>query len=175
MIRTILLSTAFALFIGLTKSLLLHTRVQETAPSGDPVLRYLAAPYVMLCCALFFVAVGIYQWFDPINHRYSGNLMLLSYIPTALGLCAIGVAGYCFTYRATLRQASIEISCWPFGTTRFNLSDLEAVASKGPNTILHFSRKKKFVVNGMLSGRANFLSTLSANKSVRSNPFRGSD
>ena len=140
--------------------LLSRTRVREADPSGNPVLRYLSAPYIMLCCALIFLSVGIYQWLDPINHRYSGNLLILSYIPTAAGLFSIGMAVYFFTYRATLRKTAIEVSRWPFGTTQFILNNLESVERKNQSTVLRFAGGKKFVVHGIYSGRSHFLSVL---------------
>ena len=128
----------------------------------------------MFGCALIFLGVAIYQWFDPVNHHYSGNLLILSYIPAAIGIFALGTAAYYFTYRATLRKTVIEVSRWPFGTVRFNLSDLEAVDGDGQNTILRFAGNKKFVVYYTYSGSAHFLSQLSANNSFKPKPLRGS-
>lgn len=167
MIRSILLSTGGVLAFALAMALFTRTRAREIDSNGNPVLRYLAAPYMMLGCATTFLAFGVYQWLDPFNHRYSGNLLILSYIPAAVGVFALGTAIYFFTYRATLRETVIEVSRWPFGTTSLNLSDVETVESKGQNTIVRFSGDKKFVVYCTYSGRAHFLSVLSANNSFK--------
>jgi hypothetical protein len=174
MFRSILISSAGAIAFALSMALFARARTRETNPSGNPVLRYLAAPYLLMACALAFLAVGIYQWFVPLNHRYSGTLLILSYAPAAIGLFALGMSAYLFTFRATLNKATIEVSRWPIGTTRFSLSDLEAIESKGQNTVLHFSGNRKFVVYPTYSGHADFLSAVSANNSFKPKPLRGS-
>jgi hypothetical protein len=128
----------------------------------------------MFGCALIFLAVAIYQWLDPVNHLYSGNLLILSYIPAAISIFALGTAVYYFTYRATLSKTTIEVSRWPFGTAQFNLSDLEAIERKGQNTILRFTDGKTFVVYYTYSGSAHFVSELRANNSFKPKPLRGS-
>lgn len=160
MIRLILLSASGAIVIALAYKLFTRSRAFETDPSGNPMLRYLAAPYVMFVCALIFLAVGIYQWFDPINHRYSGNLLILSYIPALAGILSLGMVVYFFTYKATLRKTANEVSRWPFGTTHFKLSELHTLEINGENTILHFSGNKKYIVYCNYSGHAHFLSAL---------------
>lgn len=167
MLRTILLSAAGSLAFGLTVALLMRTRRRESDPSGNPTLRYLAAPYISLACAGCFLAVAIVQWLDPENHRYSGNLLILCYTPGVVGLLSIGLAIYFATFRATLRKTAIEVRGWPFGERRFNLAHLERI--EGPdehnNTTLRFSTKKKFVVYSNYSGQAHFLAALRASQS----------
>jgi hypothetical protein len=168
MLRAILLSAVGSLLFGLTMALAMRARNRESDPSGNPTLRHLAVPYVMLVCAACFLAVAVVQWFDPVNHRYSGNLLLLSYIPAMLGLLAIAFSIHLATYRATLRKTAIEVRSWPFGEKRFNLADLERIEGPDENnkTTLRFSGKKKFVVYGSHSGHAHFLSELRARHSA---------
>ena len=86
MLQTILIGAVGSLVFGLTMVLFNRARERESDPSGNPTLRYVAAPYVTLVCAACFLAVAIIQWLDPVNHRYSGNLLLLSYVPAAVGV-----------------------------------------------------------------------------------------
>lgn len=174
MLLSILISVAVSVAFALLMQLLAHGRERETDPSGRPVLRYLAAPYLMLVCATVFLSVAIYQWLDPVNHRHSGNLLLLSYIPGVVGLFALGMTGYYLTYRATLTRKEIEVYRWPLGHKNYPLADLERVEAKEHKTVLHFSSHRKFAVYNTYSGRAHFLSALSANNSLKPNPRRGS-
>jgi len=162
--RGILLSAAASLVFGLTMALFNRTRKRESDPSGNPTLRYLAAPYITLACVACFLAVAIVQWLDPQNHRYSGNLLILSYTPATVGVLAIGLSIYFATFRATLRKTAIEIRRWPLGESRFNLADLERIEAPDAhnNTILRFSTGKKFVVYRSYSGHAHFLTVLRA-------------
>lgn len=167
MLRGILISAAGALVFGLTTALFNRTRKRESDPSGNPTLRYLAAPYITLACAACFLAVAIVQWLDPENHRYPGNLLLLCYTPATVGVLAIGLSVYFATFRATLRKTAIEVRSWPFGERRFSLADLERIEAPDAhnNTILRFRTGKKFVVYGNYSGHAHFLTALRASHS----------
>ncbi|MDR6843043.1 hypothetical protein [Pseudoxanthomonas sacheonensis] len=133
----------------------------------------MAAPYLMLACALAFLAVAIYQWLDPVNHRYSGNLILLSYIPATIGIFALCMAVYLLTYRATLTPNAIEIYRWPFGHKTYRLSDLERIEIREAGTTLHFRDLRRFTVYHHYSGGAHFLTALSANSSFKPNPHQG--
>lgn len=143
-------------------SLLRRSRKQEVDLNGRPALRYFWAPYLLLACSVVWFGFGVYQWFDPVNHRYSGNLLLLSYIPAAIGVLSICLASYLLRYHVVLTDTTIEVYRWPFASQTYRLRDLDGVENKGPNTVLHFSGKKQFVVYAVFSGRDQFLSALSA-------------
>lgn len=173
MSRSFIIGAVTAVALALVMSLSARVRSRAPDPSGHPQLRYLAAPYLMLVCALAFLAAEIYEGFVPLNHRYSGNLLVLSYIPAAIGLLVFGLSAYFFTFCATLRNSSIELYRWPFGVTHFNLAALEATESRGRNTVLRVSGNRKFVVYYTYSGRIHFLSVLHASHSsegTRKNP-----
>ena len=159
-----MLTYAFAglLLAGLLR-LFAYGRERETDPGGRPVLRYLAAPYAMFVFAAVFFAVAVYQWLDPFNHRHSGNLLLLSYIPAAVGAFALGCAIYYLTYRATLTSDAIEVTRWPFGTTTYRLGDLQRIEEAERDVVAHFSGDRSFRIYAHYSGRAHFIEALSAN------------
>ena len=148
-------------------------RERETDSSNRPILRYLAAPYLMFGCACLFLGIGIYQWFDPFNHRHPGNLFWLSYLPASIGLFATGAALYYLTYRATLTRSTIVLYRWPLGHKTYALKDLERIETGEPNTVLHFTGNRRFTIYYTYSGRAHFLSALSANNSFKPTPLCG--
>ena len=174
MLRTFLISAAGAVIFSLAMSLVMRTRSRETDASGNPTLRYLAFPYVMPVLGVICLAVGISQWLDPINHRYSGNLLILSYIPTAIGVGCFFLAVHFWRYRVVLTPSRIEVYRWPLRTTEYKLSDLTSVEEKGQQSILRFSNNRKFIVYPGLSGRQHFLEKLSPNNSFKPKPLRGS-
>ena len=172
MLRTILFSVAGPITFALLAGLFMRARKRELDPSGRPILRYLAAPYLMLACALAFLTVAIYQWLDPVNHSYSGNLMLLSYLPASAGVFTLCYAGYFLTYRATLTSTAIEIYRWPFGHKTYRLKDLERIENRESGATLHFRDNRHFTVYRHYSGGTHFLSTVSANNSLKPNPHQ---
>ena len=149
-------------------SLLSRSRKQEVDLSGRPVLRYFWAPYLLLACGVVWFGIGAYQWFDPDNHRYSGNLLLLSYIPALIGVLSFCLVCYLVRYHVVLTATTIEVYRWPFATQTYRLCDLDRIENKGPNTVLHFLGKKQLVIYAILSGRDKFLSALTAASSSRS-------
>jgi len=167
MLLSITLAVIAGIVFNLNMSLFNRTRPIETDPHGNPMVRYLAAPYLMATYALVFSAVGVYEWFDPLNHHYSGNLLILSYTPIAIGMFVFCVAAYFFNFKATLYQATLEVRRWPFGCTTFELNALETIESKGRGEVLRFSGNKKFVIYKNYSGRDHFLSALSASNSSK--------
>jgi len=126
-------------------------------------------------CAVVFLTVGIYQWFDPLNHHYSGNLLILSYVPVAVGLFTLGMTAYFLTFNAILGKTAIELYRWPLGHAVFKLNDLQRIETKGQYTVLHFAGNRKFMVYYSYSGRAYFLERLSGNNSFKPNSLPGAD
>lgn len=153
---------AAACFAGLRRA-----RVKETDATGRAVLRYLVAPYAMFVCSVALSAFAISQWFDPTNHQYSGNLVMLSYLPAFIGVMLLAFAVHLLSFRVTLTSKAIELYSWPFGHKTYLLRDLEAIEAKEPNTVLRFKHSKRFVVYSMYSGSKYFLSALSANNSIQ--------
>jgi hypothetical protein len=167
MLLSIALAVVAGLALRLNMSLFSRARPVEMDPQGNPMLRYLAAPYLMATYALVFLAVGVFELFDPLNHMYAGNLLLLCYTPMAIGVFAFCAAVYLYTFKATLYQTALVVRRWPLGCTSFELAALESVDRKGRGEILRFSGNKKFVVYKNYSGRDHVLSALSANSSSK--------
>jgi len=149
-----------------------YRRTRELDSQGNPIVRYLGDPYIMILCGAAFLLFGVYQWFLPVNHHYSGNLLLVSYLPAAVGICALAFAAHLFAYRITLRNTTVQTSGWPFKARTLSLGELEAVEETGNNTILKFFGGKKVAIYANLSGRVHFLAALRANNSIQRTPTR---
>lgn len=174
MLRSFIISLVGALLFSLSMRLFSHGRDRETDPSGRPILRYLAAPYMMSACAATFIAVSAYQWLDPFNHQHSGNLFWLSYLPATIGILAIGCSLYHLSFRATLTRNAIEVYSWPFGHKTYRLSDLCKIDETGRNVVVHFMDNKCFKIYHTYSGRNHFIKELIANSSLDSTAFSDS-
>ena len=167
MIRSILIAAGAVVIFGLITWLVAWGRDSERDATGNPMLRYIAGPYIASACAIVFISVGVLEWFVPANHKYTGNLLILSFVPLAVGAFAAVAAAYFFTFRATLSSSTIRVARWPFGIQSLAVQDLEAIESKGANTVLRFTGGRRFVVYYTYSGRAQFLDALRANKSFK--------
>ena len=157
MLNTILIGAAAGIVFSWAMSLSFWTRKREIDAKGNPMLRFLAAPYVMFICGLGFLAVGISQWLDPINHHYSGNLLLLSYIPIVISIAGFCLAAYFWNFRIILREKVIEQRRWPFSPIEYRLDELQQVEKNGQNTLLKFSGGRKLAIYYIMSGREYFL------------------
>jgi hypothetical protein len=142
---------------GLVWRASMRTRQKEQDPSGDPVMRFIGAPYLMAVCAMAFMGVGIYQWFVPDNHRYSGNLELLCYAPTAVGIFTFLCAIYFASYHVVLKHQTITTTSWPFGTHDFDLKKLTSMNETSGQTFFHFNDGRKLAISHLLSGRQDFM------------------
>jgi len=152
--------------------LMRYGRPKEIDRNGNPVLRYLISPYIMILCGLFMISVGVYQWFIPSNHHYSGNLLILSYTPIFLGIFTLCFAVWWFKYKVVLVNGVIVVHRWPFACVRYEVAQLEEVESiqKHNNAVLHFSGNKKFTIYSLYSGKSYFLSQLNSMKTPQSFP-----
>ena len=139
-----------------------HGRDRETDPSGRPILRYLAAPYMMSACAVAFISVAAYQWFQPFNHRHPGNLLWLSYLPATIGILAFGFVPYYLSFRATLTRSAIEVYRWPLGHSTYRISDIRTIDEVGRNVVIDFADNRKFKIYYTYSGRFHFIKELIA-------------
>lgn len=167
MFHTILLSAFSSFVAGAGVAVLRRARAKETDPTGGPVLRYLVAPYAMIVCGIAFSAFAISRWLDPTNHQYTGNLLLLSYVPAILGAASLIFAVHLLSFCATLTTEAIELYSWPLGNKKYLLRDLESIETRDQSTVVHFKHNKRFVVYSMYSGNTYFLSALSANNSFQ--------
>ena len=147
--------------IGLFGFLLTWVRPREVDESGNPQLRYVFAPYLMSLCGTALIGVGIYNWIDPLNHQYSGNLLILCYVPVLAGLLSFGVSIYFFTFRVKILESTIHFRRWPFGVTNFNRRDLMKIEQQGNSVVLQFANNRTIAITKMHSGRDHFLSALS--------------
>jgi hypothetical protein len=111
----------------------------------------------MIICGMGFLVVGVYQWFDPINHHYSGNLLLLSYIPIAISFVGFFMAAFFWNFRIILRESVIEQRHWPFSPEEFSLDELQQVEERGKTILLKFTGGRKLAIYYGLSGREFFL------------------
>jgi hypothetical protein len=153
---------AYALTYAL-KFLLEYDSPRITDKDGHPVLRCFPSACVMTFCGFFVMAVGIYQWFIPLNHHYSGNLLILSYTPIFLGVLVLCFAIHLFKYKVVLVNGEIVVHRWPFSCVHYEMAQFERVENYPKATILHFSGNRKFNIFFMHSGRSYFLSQLNLN------------
>lgn len=135
-------------------------KLKEVSAAGYPCMRYATAHFPMLAFGLILVGIGIYEWFDPRNHRYSGNLAILCYAPIGVGVFAFVCAGYFASYLAVLTPKAIKVSRWPFGTSEYSLDKLVSLQEKGQQAILTFSDGRKLAVTYMLSGSRHFVQSV---------------
>lgn len=89
--------------------------------------------------------------------QYSGNLLLLSYIPIAISIAGFCLAVFFWNFRIILRENVIEQRRWPFSPIEYRLDELQNVERKGQNTLLKFSGGRKLAIYHILSGREFFL------------------
>jgi len=166
MLQTIIISAAASLVLSLLFSLAIRVRNRVIDSNDHPTLRYIAVKFLMSACGLVFFAFGLYQWLEPLNRRYSGNLLILSYIPIALAVLSYFMAAYLSIYRITLLESFIEVRSWPFGSAQYKLSELQSIEEKqGQRTvtfILHFKDGHNLIVYPMLSGVPYFMERLHA-------------
>jgi len=161
MLRTMLLSAALsaaaAALLSFTMWLIMWGREREEDSAGYPTLRYVTPKFVMPIVGLVFLGFGIYEWLDPTNHRYPGNLEILSFTPIVVAILCFLLSIYFGRYRATLRMDLIEVRRWPLTTVEYSLDRLESLEKKGQQVILYFDQGRKLVIYPNLSGRAYFL------------------
>jgi len=141
--------------------LALWRRRQEMDQQGNPALRYFGPRFSMPIFALFVGTVGVMELLNPINYRYSGNLIILAYTPLAIAVLILVLSIYYWTYRMTLKADVIERVIWPLPFSRYALNDLVSIEDNRPgNSVLKFSDGRQLVINGMLSGQTQFLDRL---------------
>lgn len=157
MIHAMVFGALGPLLMGLFFYLVMWGRPKEKDQSGYPVMRFIAAPYMMLICGLVTTGFGAFQWFEPLNHHYSGNLAILCYAPIALGVLCFVFSLYFASYLALLTPNGITVNQWPFGRTDFSLSQLVSIEEKGKQVFLHFSDGRKLSFTYMLSGSKYFI------------------
>ncbi|GLQ52631.1 hypothetical protein ACFFJT_20615 [Dyella flava] len=108
-LRTILLSAIGSALFSFLMWLAVWGRGREEDADGNPTLRYVAAKFLMPIMGLFFLGIGVYEWLDPRNHHYAGNLEILSYTPVVVAILCFVMSIYFTGYRVILRARTIEI------------------------------------------------------------------
>lgn len=161
-LRTILLSAVGSALFSFFMWLAVWGRGREEDRDGNPTLCYVAPTFLMPVMGLFFLGVGVYEWFDPSNHRYPGNLEILSYAPVAVAILCFGTSIYFAGYRVILKARMVEIRRWPLSTVEYSLDRLRSMEAKGQQVILHFDPGYKLVIYPNLSGREYFIEQLKA-------------
>ena len=156
------LSAAATVLLSFTMWLMAWGRRREEDSLGYPTLRYVAPKFVMVIMGLVFLGFGAHEWLDPTNHRYAGNLEILSFTPIVVAILCFLLSIYFGRYRATLRAGVIEVRRWPLNTVEYSLDRLESLEKKGQQVILHFDQGCKLVIYPNLSGRAYFLERVNA-------------
>ncbi|RDS86651.1 hypothetical protein DWU99_05325 [Dyella psychrodurans] len=162
MLRAILLSAIGSALFSFLMWLAVWGREREEDADGNPTLRYVAPKFLMPIMGLIFLGVGVYEWFEPRNHRYAGNLEILSYTPIAIAILCFVMSTYFSSYRVILRARTIEIRRWPLSTVEYGLDQLQSMEAKGRQMILHFYQGRKLVIYPNLSGREYFIERLKA-------------
>jgi hypothetical protein len=160
MFQSMVFSAIASCLMSLFFSVSVWGRSKEQNRSGHPIMRYATAPFLMFGCGLIFTAIGVYEWFDPLNQHYSGNLAILSYTP-------IGIGAFCFLsiiyfggYLAELTPTVIRVMHWPLSTTEYKLDQLVSVEEKGQEVFLHFRDGRKLAITYMLSGSKHFVNCI---------------
>jgi hypothetical protein len=168
MLRQVVVLAGVIAFAALSRFFATRTRPRETDSQGNPILR--VNPFLLiqtLLCGSFFLAVGVYQWFVPLNHRYSGNLLLLCYLPISIFVLTIAGAAIAARYRATLRADTIQVLRWPLGSREYKVAELLSVDAVGLNTVLRFSGDLEYTIRPDMWGREYFIGRLPADPRSR--------
>ena len=157
MFQSMMFSAIASGLMSLLFSVAVWGKSKEQNRSGYPIMRYAAAPFLMFVCGLIFTAFGIYEWLDPFNHRYSGNLAILSNTPICIGaFCFLSVI-YFGGYLAVLTPSVIKVMHWPLSTTEYKLDQLVSLEEKGQQVFLHFRDGRTLAVTYILSGSRHFI------------------
>lgn len=162
MFYTLVLSAVASALMSLLVSFAVRGKLKEVNDAGYPCMRFATAPFFMLVCGVVLAGFGIYEWFDPQNHHYSGNLAIMSYAPIVLGAFSFIVAAYFRSYLAVLTPEAVQVSTWPFGKREYSLERLVSIEQKGQQAFLSFSDGRKLAVTYMLSGSRYFIQCVAA-------------
>jgi hypothetical protein len=108
---------------------------------------------------LAFLIVAVYQWLDPFNHRYSGNIALLSITPGVIGLIALIAAASAFKYTVTLRPNEIVV-CELLSEKSYPLKNIMRTEKFDNKVTLHFSDGRRLNLYKDLSGYEHFIASL---------------
>ena len=125
-------------------------------------MRFFGPRFSIPIIGLFVLALGLYELNDPTNYRYSGNLLILAYMPIIIALAIFAVSVFYGTFRVSLRPDAIEKFGWPFRSQRFLLKDFMAIEERGQNVVLTFNDGRELKLSSLLSGRAYFVERLMA-------------
>ena len=156
-LNRVFLYLSLVLIISILRWAIFYSRDKETDDSGNPTLRFIGTQFVMALLGTLVLFVGIYEWLDPINHRYPGNLLILSYLPITISVFIYLFAAYCLRYRVTIMDGLIEIQRWPLPAVTYKVVDIESVQRINRQTLLHFKNMGILRVTPMLSGRKYFM------------------
>lgn len=126
------------------------SRKQEVDPGGRPALRYSWTPYPLLAAGAVWFGVAAYQWFDPDNHRYPGNLLLLSCIPAAIGVLSFCLTWHLVRYHVIPTGTAIEVYRWPFAMQTYRLCDLDGIENRGLTLFSTFWGKRNSLFMGYI-------------------------
>jgi len=157
MLKTMVIGGLGALLLSLVMKAMNYTRETEIDGDGNLIVRYLIMPYGIGLAGLLSLAVGVYQWFEPRNHQYPGNLTILSYTPIAISIFCFLYAIFIYKFRATLKNNEIIISRWPFPPVMYNLKECISAESTVQKYVLTFKNTSKFKIYNSISGRKNFI------------------
>ena len=161
MLKIILIITAIALVWSLGMRLMMWSRKREIDIGGNPMLRFIASPYLIFVIGLGFCAVGVYQWLVPFNDQHSGNLILLSYLPLFISFISMSFAVYLWNFRVILKNNIIYQKRWPLPSKEFKLNELEKIEQMNHKILLRFVGDRKLVIyDNMMSGSEYFINQI---------------
>ena len=147
-----------ALVWSLVMRLMMWSRKREIDVNGNPMIRFLASPYLILIIGLGFCAVGVYQWLEPFNHQHSGNLVLLSYLPLFVSFISLCFAIHLWNFRVILKNSTIYQKRWPLPSREYKLNELEKIEHINHKILLQFVGNRKLVIyDNMMSGSEHFV------------------
>ena len=137
-----------------------YTRDLEVDDNGEPVVKYLFAPWVSTAIAVFMAAVALYQWFDPINHHYRGNLHLLVGLPLGFSAASALFAIHTWSFRVSKKGAVVTLVSWPWSSKTYELAQLIDIAEIGKAVTLEFAEGQRITLSALHSGRKEFVARL---------------
>ena len=160
MLKVIIIGALGGLFFSLFMKAMNHVRESEVDGDGNLIVRYLVMPYGIGIVGFLALLVGVYQWLEPRNHHYSGNLIILSYTPIAISLFCFLYAAFIFKFRATLKNTEVVLYRWPFSSLTYNLKECVSAENIENKYILTFKNNSKLKIYNALSGNKKFIESV---------------
>ncbi len=125
--------------------------------SRSPCMRYYGPRFAMPLTGLVFLFIGLIELRNPVDYRYPGNLLLLSYIPIAAATLAFVFSAFFWSYRVSIRGDVIEKVIWPIRTLHLPLKDFVTLKETDKSVVIFFTNQRTLKLKALLSGRPHFI------------------